>query len=141
MTELDALELISSTFVTAWTTAQPTVPFALRNEALPTADSFVLCTAMITSGKMTTQGPRGTRRIERNGWVQIKTWVLAGGGAAPSARLADAARQIFEGADLPPPTQNDETINFGAALTTDPVTDGRWEMQVVRVPFRLAQRR
>lgn len=151
MTETQAIELVTQAFVTGWTAAMPDVPYTLRNDPMPAADTFVLMTAMVTAGRQTTMGPRGTRRVERRGWVQVKTWTPAGGGARLSAQLADAVRSLLELATVPPAVTGDEAITFGASNTTDPVVDGRaatepaldgrWEMQTVRIPFTYAERK
>lgn len=140
MTESQALELITATFIAGWTAAMPDVPYTLRNEVLPSADTFVLMTATITTSKQTTQGPRATRRLVRNGWVQIKTWTPANGGALPSAALADAARGIFELRDVPSVVAGDEAMRFYEGTSMAPVQDDRWESQVVRVPFTFVDR-
>lgn len=141
VTEAQALELITETFVAGWTTAMPAVPYTLRNNALLSVDSFVLMTAMVTAERQTTQGPDGTRRFEQQGWIQIKTWALAGGGAAPSARLTGAARDIFVGKSFASPVPGDEQLTCGAANALAPETGGRWEMVVVRIPYRFVERR
>lgn len=141
VTEAQAIELITQAFVDRWTAAMPAVPFTLRNDALPSSDTFVLMTAMVTTGQLTTQGPRGTRRIERRGWVQIKTWAPAGGGARSSAQLADAARAVLELVTIPPAVAGDEAITTLASTTTDPTVDGQYENQVVRIPFVFAERK
>lgn len=140
MTEAQAIELVTQTFVTGWTTAMPAVPYTLRNDTLLSVDTFVLFTAMVTASRQTTQGPAGTRRVEYQGWIQIKTWVPTGTGAAPSARLADAARAIFVGQNLPSPVPNDEALNCGAAMSGAPTVDERWELGLIRIPMKFSSR-
>lgn len=137
MTESQMRELVASTFTAAWTAAQPDVPLALDNEALPTADTFISLTITPTTGAQVTHGRTGTRRFRRNGWLQVKLWGPANQGAAGLTALADAAQGILEAVSLPSPVAGDDPVTTLAANAGPggASTDGRWWMQVVRVPF------
>ena len=134
MTESDAIELIESTFATGWTTAQPDIPFALENDPLPSSDAFVQLTVTLTTSQDTTQGPIGTKRVQYNGWIVVKTWTPAGTGRALASQLADTVRQLFR-PPMPSPVPNDEAINAQPGTTVTIGTDGRWFMQMVRMPM------
>lgn len=143
------MEAIEAAAAAAWATAAAGVPLALVNEPLPTSDTFAALTVQLTTGAQTTSGPRGTRRTRRDGWIQIKLWSPAGAGMTRSAaevtagvlpklsELADLVRGIVEettfGASTPDP------VTTLAASSTPVVTDGRWAMTVVRVPFWYAE--
>ena len=135
MTEAQAIELISAIFAAAWPAEAPGVPLALENEALPSADRFAMLVVTLTTSQQTTQGARRSRRVQRNGWIQVKTWSPANEGRAGAAELADAVRRIFELVDLPSPIAGDEPVRTFAGVTQTIGTDGRWYTQVVRVPF------
>ena len=135
MTEAQAIELISATFAAAWPVAAPDVLLVLENEAVPSADRFVMLVVTMTTSRQTTQGPKRTRRVQRNGWIQGKTWSPANEGRAGAAALADAVRRVFEQVDLPSPVPGDEPVTTFAGVTQTIGTDGRWYLQLVRIPF------
>ena len=140
MTEAQAIELISATFVAGWTSRRPDVPFALENDALPSADIFVALVVTMTTSRETTQGRSRTKRVQRNGWIQVKTWQPANTGRAGAAALAGQVRGILESVSLPSPLPGDEALTTQAGTTLTIGTDGRWFMQLVRIPFWYADR-
>lgn len=137
MTETQMRELVSSTFVTAWTAAQPTVPLVLDNEALPTSDTFISLTITPTTGEQMTHGRTGRRKVRRNGWLQVKLWGPANQGAAGLTALSDVAQDILEMVSLPSPVPGDDPVTTLAANagTSGADSDGRFYQQVVRVQF------
>lgn len=135
MTEAQSIELISATFASRWPLVAPGVPFALENEALPHADSFVLLVVATTTSRTTTQGAKHQRRVQRDGWIEVKTWSPANEGRRGAAVLVDAVRQALELVDLPSPVLDDESVTTFASVTQPLGTDGRWYMQLVRIPF------
>ena len=139
MTETQMRELVSATFVAGWGAAQPLVPFALEDEALPSTDEFAVLTIVPTTGMQMTQGRAGTRRVMRRLWIQIKLWSPAGNGAARITELGDAAQNIFELQSLPSPIPGDDPLTIQAATGikragSADATDGRWTMLLVRLP-------
>lgn len=128
-------EVVSAAFKTAWEAAQPSVPLVLENEALPSSDTFVLMTIAMTSAAQTTHGRVGTRRVRRDGWIQVKLWSPANAGAAGMAGLCDTVRGILEMVSLPSPVAGDDPVTTLAANMGPSGADGRWYMQLVRVPF------
>lgn len=134
MTEAQAIELIESTFATGWAAAQPAIPFVLENDPLPTSDAFVQLTTAFTTSNNTTQGPAGTQRVQNNGWVVVKTWTPAGTGRALAAQLAGSVRSVFR-APMISPVPNDEAINAQPGATVTIGTEGRFFMQMIRLPF------
>lgn len=135
-------ELICSTFSAAWPAASGGVPFALENEAFPTSDTFVLLTIQPTVSQQTTMGPRGTRRIERKGWIQAKLWGPVNTGSAGLAALGDVVQSILELKSLPSPVPNDEPVTTFAANAGPggASTDGRFYMGICRIPFCWVER-
>lgn len=130
-------ELISSTFAAAWATAQPTVPLILENEAIPTGDTQALLTIVPTTSRQVTQGRTGARRVQRQGWIQVKLWTLANAGTATMAGLADAVGDVIEMIEIPDPTGGEPIVTQAAAPgPSGNSSDGRWFMGTVRVPFR-----
>ncbi|HEU4727686.1 MAG TPA: hypothetical protein VFT22_07350 [Kofleriaceae bacterium] len=132
-------ELVSSTFLTAWTAQAPTVPLVLENEVLPSSDRFALLTIVPTTSEQTTQGRVGTRRVRRNGWIQVKLWTPANGGSRELAQLGGIAGAILELSSFPSPVAGDEPVTTLAAQSGAGGTDGRWYMGLVRVPFWYAE--
>lgn len=139
MTEAQAIELISATFATGWGAAQPDVPFVLENDPLPSGDAFVQLTTTFTTSQDTTQGPIGTKRVQCNGWIVVKMWTPAGTGRALAAQLATAVRAVFL-APMLSPVPNDEAINAQPGATVTIGTDGRWFMQMIRLPIYFVDR-
>lgn len=144
MTEAEMRRIVSETFVAGWTAGAPDIPFALENEALPSADKFALLTITLTTAQQTTQGGQGTRRERSGGWVNVKIWTPANTGmVAPAAGdadgqratdLAEIARGVFRLKTLPG-QPGDEGITLQSPVTQTIGTDGRWFMQLVRTPF------
>lgn len=140
MTEAQALELISSTFLTAWTEAQPLVPVVLENEALPSVDEFAMLTTAMLGAQQRTHGKRGNRRVKREGWILVKLWSPANAGMQRPAQLADSVRQILEMVSMPSPISGDDPITTQAEVwsrrgSSGEGPDGRWYMSLVRIPF------
>lgn len=132
-------ELVSATFATGWASAQPSVPLDLENEALPSSDTFAALTITLTTSAQMTQGARKTRRVRRNGYVQVKLWTPADTGAAGGAGLADTVRTVLEMVELPSPLAGDEPVTTQAGNTSPIGIDGRWYMTLVRIPFWYAE--
>lgn len=137
MTEPVMRELVASTFLAAWTTAQPDIPVVLDNEAMPTADTFVSLTITPTTSRQATHGRIGNRKVRRDGWLQVKLFGPTNEGAAGLTALADVAQGILEMVSLPSPVPGDDPVttlasNAGAGGAD---TDGRWFMQVLRIPY------
>lgn len=130
-------ELIASTFVAAWQAAQPTIPLVLDNEALPTSDTFVSLTITPTTSQQMTHGRTGRRKVRRNGWLQVKLWGPVNQGAAGLTVISDVAQGILEMVSLPSPVPGDDPVTTLAANAGPggADTDGKFYMQVLRVPF------
>jgi hypothetical protein len=149
VTEAQARELISATFVTGWTAAHPTIPFALENEVRPDADAFAQLTIQLTVAGQMTQGAAGTRRERHNGWINVKLWTLANIGTASPATadgrgpratdLTETVRSVFRMRELASPVAGDEPITTGSPVPQPIGTDARWYMCLVRTPFWYVQ--
>jgi hypothetical protein len=137
VTEAEMREVISAAFVTGWTAAQPSVQFALENELgkLPPVgqENFALLTVAMTSSGQRTKGARGNRRVERQGWAQVKLWTPCDTGAGGAAALAGSVRAILEMVSISGP--GSEPVVTQAAVTQPGGTDGRWYMSLVRIPL------
>lgn len=143
MTEPQMRELVSAAFAAAWTAAQPSVPVALENEALPTSDTFVLLTITPTTSPQMTHGRVGNRKIRRNGWIQVKLWGPANTGSAGLTALADVAQGILELTQFPSPIAGDDPVTTlgSSGGGGGASTDGKFYMQVVRVPYWFVEAR
>lgn len=141
MTEGQMREVVSAAFVSGWTTAQPSIPLALENEALPSADSFVMLTIVTSNSQQATMGRTGTRRVKRQGYVQLKLWGPKDQGVAGITALADAAQGILEMKSLPSPLAEDDPVTFLASQNGGNTTDGRWFMILTRLPFWYSETR
>jgi hypothetical protein len=135
VTEAQMREAVAASFAAGWALAQPAIPLDLDNEVAPSADAKALLQIQLTTSRQMTQGRNGTRRVQRQVWLAVKLWRPANEGSAALAGLADSARSLLEMVSIPSPVTGDEPVT---TLASDggvsPYTDGRWWMQVVRVP-------
>lgn len=143
MTEPQACEAITKAFVT-WAAAQssPGLSYAVENElgALPTippatSSRFALLTITPTTSDQLTSGEVGARFVGRNGWIQIKLWVPSGERTAGIGALESSARTAMEMQNIIGPVATDETIDTRAGYVQTVGNDGRWYMQVLRIPY------
>lgn len=128
MTESQAVEAISEAFATGWTAAQPTIPFALDNEAMPSADSFATLSIRHGVSQQITQGPPGQRRWKRSLTVYVRLFVPADQGRAGVSALVGTVRTLLEGVDLAGTSNpNGEPVTMMATADREmgPV-DSRW---------------
>lgn len=126
---------IATAFVTGWSAAAPDVPFALRNEALPSSDTFALLTVTMTTGGQLTSGGVGERFVGRNGWIVVKLWTPTNQGTARMDALIELVKGVFEMKNIPGPVASDEAIDTGVTTPQDGGEDGRWFMMLARTPF------
>jgi hypothetical protein len=132
MTEAQMREAVSAVFVAGWTAT----PFTLDNEAIDMgSSSFASLTITPTTSSQMTMGARGTRRTRRDGWITVKLWVTADTGATGMAALKGAVRNLLEMISIPSPLASDEQITTLAGSDTPVGVDGRWYMELVRLPF------
>jgi hypothetical protein len=137
-------ELVSDAFVTGWTAARPDVTFALENEgaSLPpdNAAFFAYLTIVPTTSSQMTQGRSGTRRVRRDGWIQVKLWGPPGTGSSGLSGLVGTARDVLEMVSIPPSAPgSDEPVTTYGASTLEIDDDGRWFTMLVRIPFWYAE--
>ncbi len=127
------LETVSSRLVTAWSATG--LPLALINETMPTSDEWAALTIRVTDARQRTSGAVGQRRIQRTGWILVKVATPAGHGVSRLSALARVVTDALETVDMPAP-EGGEPVNTQASPGIGaPVTDGRWVMAVVSIPF------
>lgn len=135
MTEAQAVEAISETFVSGWATASSGVELVLDNEAMPDATTFAAMSFRFSTAEQVTMGPAGNRRVQRNGHVFVKIWTPANvGGRQAFSTLADAARSVLELQSVYASGQV-EPVTFMAATTKGEGTEGTWFFGTVDFPF------
>ena len=100
MTESQAVEAISEAFAAGWTAAQPSIPYALDNEAMPSADSFVSFSIRHGASTQITQGPPGQRRWKRTLTIYTRIFVPVDQGRAAASALVGVVRTLLEGVSL-----------------------------------------
>jgi len=136
VTEAQAIELIGERFVSQWPTLTAALPgapgagypFALKDEALPAADTFAVCTWKHTRREQVTMGQPSRKRSQL--LIMVKLWSPFNAGSAALAALADVVRQIFEAQQL----GTTDTVNIFTGATGSEATDGRWTMSMVTFP-------
>ncbi len=143
MTEGQAIEALSAAFVAGWEAAEPAVPFALDNElvTLPTSGSFAAFNTLFTTSQQMTQGAPSTRRVRRQGWIQVKIWTPAGDRSQTAAGLAGTCRDIFELKTFDGPIFGEEPITVQSGWYAPVSNDGRWYIVLSRFPFWFAETR
>lgn len=140
MTEAQAIELISQQMVSLWPAASGGLPLGLENEAMPDAPSFAYLTVQHTVSQQITMG--GIARFVRQGWIYVKLWAPSDiGGRKALSTLADAVRGIFERVQLSAPPSEPVTIYAGLTSEVQAPSNSRWQMAVVRFPFRYYESR
>lgn len=137
-------ELVSATFATGWASARPDVSFALENEgaSLPSDGDafFAYLTIVPTTSSQMTMGRGGTRRVRRDGWVQVKLWGPPGTGSKGLSGLVGTVCDVLEMVSIPPAVPgSDEPVTTYAASTLEIDDDGRWFTMLVRIPFWYAE--
>lgn len=134
MTEADAVEAMTQTFLTAWSVAQPTVPVLLENEVGATADAWARFSIIHTTREQTTHGPTGGRRFEARGYMFVQVFGGVDGGRRLTSQLADSARAALDSIRIAV-AGDDEPINTYAGASRESPTDGRWFQTTITVPF------
>jgi hypothetical protein len=136
VTEQQAIELITATFVAQWPALQPQVPYVLENRKLLAVDTFVHLSVLSTEagGGQLTSGEAGTRLVGRGGWIVVKIWTPAGIGVLAARRLVESVRAVFEMQNLVLAGDN-ESVDTQATVPMVIGTDGHWFMMLARTPF------
>lgn len=131
-------EAVTAAFITGW---GATSPLAIDNEPedMPSSGNFAALTITTTTSQQRTQGAPGTRRVKRNAWATVKLWVPAGERTAGMAVLVQLVRSLLEMVDIASPIAGEEAITTLAASGLPVGTDGRWYIELVRVPFWYAE--
>lgn len=140
MTEAQATELITATFVAQWPTLAPFVPYVLENRKLLSVDTFVHMSVQSTEagGGQLTSGEPGTRLVGRGGWIVVKIWTPAGAGVFAARQLVETVRSVFEMKNLVL-SGDAESVDTQATVPTVIGTDGRWYMMLARTPFTVLE--
>lgn len=142
MTEAEAVEAICARWVAAWASLQPTVPYALPNEALPTAGlaTFVNVTFGAIASKQISQGAIGSRMFERRGVVNVKLFGAVDAGEAPLATLMGSVRDALESREVGAGDLG-SVQTFAVSTPTPPTRAQGWYTKTAAVPFRFFERR
>jgi hypothetical protein len=140
MTEQQAVELITATFVAQWPVLQPLVPYVLENRTLPAVDTFVHLSVLSTEagGGQLTSGEPGSRLVGRGGWIVVKIWTPAGFGVLAARQLVESVKAVFEMRSLVA-AGDAESVDTQATVPTVVGTDGRWFMMLARTPFTVLE--
>lgn len=135
MTDAEAIEAIAQRWTSEWKIRQPSIPFALQNEAFRTQDVEAFATVTIgnTTPKQLTQGPIGTRLFQYRGVINAKLYGPLDVGGQQLAVLAGDVRGALAS----------QTIGGGPSMiplhtfaaSTVPGKEGRWATLLVAVPF------
>jgi hypothetical protein len=135
VTEAEAIETICAQFTTSWSASQPSVPFALGNEALPAAGlaQFAALSFGNLASKQITQGAPGSRRFEHRGSVMVKLFGALDAGDAPLATLMASVKTALDSQNLG--TADQQPLQTYAASSPAPQKQGAWYMRVVSIPF------
>lgn len=136
MTEAQAVELITATFVAQWPALAPFTPYALENRTLkPDTATFAHLSVVSTEagGGQLTSGEAGTRLVGRGGWIVVKLWSPAGEGVLGARTLVETVRAVFEMKTLT--SGGGDGVDTQATVPQVIGTEGRWFMMLARTPF------
>ncbi|HET9893236.1 MAG TPA: hypothetical protein VFQ42_22350 [Mycobacterium sp.] len=127
-------EVVSAAFVTGWRAQRPDVPVWLENEAQPTADAYVSLTITPTTSRQMTLGRAGTRRVQRQVYLQVKIWSAKDAGSVPLAALGDVAQGILEMKSFGGSASDEPVITQLAQAVLGKATEHRWSIAIMRIP-------
>ena len=136
-TQPQAVEAIYQKFVDGWNDA---AIYTLEGEKfdsskdVPHGSPYVRVSVRHTGGTQHTLGKRGNRKFERSGSVFVQVFVPSGEGVFDSGTLAQAARAIFEGEDIP-----GTTVFFQDVVIRETGPSGKWLQTVVEASFQYTE--
>jgi len=123
----DAKKTVYNTFIAGWTAE--TAPFTFDNESFsPPVTEWVRLVVRNTNSNQETLGQKTARRFLRQASVLIQIFTVANTGTKEADRLADVAKNIFEGERI-------GNIWFLEADVRETGTDGEWYQVVVEIIF------
>lgn len=142
MTEEQAIEALTQRWVDTWPALQPSVPYAFRGETIDAAATWVRVTFRGLTREQATMGPVGGRRFEDRGLIFVQLFADVGTGDRLLARLAGSVREVYEARTI----GSEELVTFAAARQPggdrdSRLSDGRWEMAVVTIPYWFDEQR
>ena len=140
MTEADAVEAIFERWATSWGALQPSIPFALDNEAFVGVDKFARVTIVHSTAQQLSLGPPGSRRFERRGNITVQLFAPIDQGRKTLSLLVADVRTTFESQAIASPSGGDPLITF-AASTHELAQDDRWYGLAVAIAFVYYERR
>lgn len=118
---------------TGWTALHPSdVPVVFDNEAALAVDAWARLSIVHTVRRQATMGPRGARRFASQGRIAVQIFVPSNTGTELANQLADDARLVLEGTETIVASQ---PLCIYAGASGPNLTDGRWLMKLVTLPF------
>ena len=129
----DARIAIYTRFISSWGS---TTPIAFDNENFNNTgnESWVRCSVRHIPSGADTIAPIGSRRYLRNGNAFIQIFTRSGEGTQEADRLAQQARDIFEGIRV-------GLVRFNDAQIVEIPSDGLWYNIVVEIAFEYDERK
>ncbi len=133
MKQSDATELLDQRLKNVWFVANPTVPYALNNEAFkPAQRPFARFLLAGVTAEQKSQGPEGKRRFEYKGTFVAQLLGEIDAGTKPLELLVDGVRSVFQSKHLS--TAGDPLWTKAASAPAAIQKDGL-HMVVVTIPF------
>ena len=140
MTEAQAIETLAARWKASWEALQPTVPYALGNEAQPTAGVVTFANMMLSgpiATRQLTQGPIGSRKFERRGAVAVKLFGSVDVGDSTLALLVGDVKTTLESQ----PLGNAGDLLYTSSCATTAAKQGSWYTRMVTIPFTFYETR
>lgn len=139
MTEAEALELLTDTFLDGWELLHPDdpndpdyCPVAAEGEDFEAQPTWVRFSVIFADEQQRSIGAPGTRKVSASGSIAVQVFVDAGQGTLARAQLCDDVRSVLRLKRL---TAAGERLDIYAGPSRNPSTDGRWLTQLVVLPF------
>lgn len=137
--EVRACEAMYRRFHERWPLVEPSVPYTFENEShQPEGTPWIRVSALHTISAQATSGVQH-RQFERRGRLFVQIFGNADAGRRPLADLAFSVRGIMQGRSISIPGRQPVRMYEGASR--EGVSDGRWALEVVSVPFAYRETR
>jgi hypothetical protein len=132
MTEAEVEETIKQAFIDGWTALHPTIPISFDGEVSDASETWVRLTILPSTRQQMTAG--ATARFDVRGNIMVQLFGSVDVGATQLAALADDVRTVLER------KRWTDLVTYAGATRKSP-TDGRWEMRVVTLAYRVEEQR